>query len=108
MWTSSNNYAFMAIVVHYVTKSGQLGGLLNYLTQNSETNGKNNTSEELLINFCELEGKHSRANMAKATWEMLTHFRIEIRYVTICLLLRHAECVSCTDHGIYDRQCIEQ
>ncbi|KAF8222278.1 hypothetical protein L208DRAFT_1524601, partial [Tricholoma matsutake] len=24
-WTSSNNYAFMAIVAHYVTKAGQLG-----------------------------------------------------------------------------------
>ena len=24
-WTSSNNYAFMAIVAHYVTRSGKLG-----------------------------------------------------------------------------------
>jgi hypothetical protein len=24
MWTSSNNYAFMAIVAHYITKAGQL------------------------------------------------------------------------------------
>ena len=36
---------FMAVVAYYVTKAGQLG-----------------TS----IDFCELEGEHSRANMAEA------------------------------------------
>lgn len=32
-WTSSNNYAFMAIVAHYITKDGQLSTLNNTLTQ---------------------------------------------------------------------------
>ena len=31
-WTSSNNYVFMAIVAHYITKAGQLGMLTNLLT----------------------------------------------------------------------------
>jgi hypothetical protein len=69
----------MAIVAHYVTKSGQLGGLLNRSTQKSETNCINDTSEELLIDFRELEGEHSGANMAEATWETLTRFGIENR-----------------------------
>ena len=37
------------------------------------------TSEELLVNFQELEGKHSGANMAEAMWETLTCFKIENR-----------------------------
>jgi hypothetical protein len=28
-WTSSNQYAFLAIVAHYVTNEGQLGMLMN-------------------------------------------------------------------------------
>jgi hypothetical protein len=35
------------------------------------------TLEELLVDFWELEGKHSGANMAEAMWEMLTCFKIE-------------------------------
>ncbi len=35
------------------------------------------TSEELLVDFQELEGEHSGANMAEAMWEMLTCFKIE-------------------------------
>jgi hypothetical protein len=33
--------------------------------------------EELLIDFHELEGKHSGANMADAVWETLTCYGIE-------------------------------
>jgi hypothetical protein len=69
----------MAIIAHYVTKSGQLDGLLDYSTQKRETNNIKNTSEELLIDFRELEGEHSGANMAEATWETLTRFGIENR-----------------------------
>jgi hypothetical protein len=48
-WTSSNNFAFMAIVAHYITKAGEL--------------------QELLINFRKMDGVHSGANMAEATWD---------------------------------------
>ncbi|KAN0131304.1 Ribonuclease H-like domain containing protein [Lactarius tabidus] len=64
-WTSSNNYAFMAIVAHYVNKVGQL--------------------EELLINFRELEGEHSGANMAEAVWETLVCFGIENQIMAFML-----------------------
>jgi hypothetical protein len=65
----------MAIVAHYVTKSGQLGMLFAYLIHADSR--CENVIEELLINFCQLEGEHSGANMAEATWDMLTHFGIE-------------------------------
>jgi hypothetical protein len=34
-------------------------------------------TEELLIDFHELEGEHSGANMAEAVWDMLTQIGIE-------------------------------
>ncbi|KAK0234627.1 hypothetical protein EDD85DRAFT_774494, partial [Armillaria nabsnona] len=53
---SSNLIAFLTIVVHYVTNDGKL--------------------EELLIDFCELEGAHSRENIAEVVWETLTLYRL--------------------------------
>ncbi|KAK6981440.1 hypothetical protein R3P38DRAFT_2578502, partial [Favolaschia claudopus] len=53
-WTSSNGYAFMAIVAHYVTNEGKL--------------------EELLIDFVELIGEHSGENMAEVIWESLERY----------------------------------
>ena len=69
-WTSSNNYAFMAIVAHYITKAGEL--------------------QELLIDFREMDGAHSGANMAEATWDTLLRFGLENRvsYIDIPYLLR--------------------
>jgi hypothetical protein len=58
-WTSSNNFAFMAIVAHFITNAGQL--------------------EELLIDFRELEGEHSGVNLAEATWQTLCTYGIEHR-----------------------------
>jgi hypothetical protein len=66
---------FIAIVTHYVMKSGQLGMLFAYLIHaNSQCE---NVIEALLINFHQLEGEHSGANMAEATWDTLTRFGIE-------------------------------
>ncbi|KAG2038126.1 hypothetical protein BDR03DRAFT_817015, partial [Suillus americanus] len=48
---SSNQFAFLAIIKHYVTNNWQL--------------------EELLINFCEIISEHSGANLAKAMWNTL-------------------------------------
>jgi hypothetical protein len=58
-WTSSNNFAFMAIVAHYITRAGEL--------------------QELLIDFREMDGAHSGANMAEATWDTLVRFGLENR-----------------------------
>ena len=64
MWTSSNQYAFMAIVAHHVTNEGQLGMLticgLCYLLNVCPI------IEELLIDFQELTGEHSGENIAEA------------------------------------------
>ncbi|KAI0685699.1 hypothetical protein BC835DRAFT_1251961, partial [Cytidiella melzeri] len=48
---SSNGYAFLAIIAHYIMNNGEL--------------------EELLINFWELSGEHSGENMAEAVWATL-------------------------------------
>ena len=75
-WTSSNNYAFLAIVAHYINKSGGLGVFLLFslflvLIQFS--------LEELLIDFRELIGEHTGENMAEAVWETLTRYDIQDR-----------------------------
>lgn len=50
----------------------------NYGNNNISVSLINLTSlEELLIDFCELEGEHSGANMAEAVWETLVCFGIE-------------------------------
>ena len=59
---SSNNYPFIVIIAHYVNNHGELGKAfcqlnLKYLTV---------TTEELLIDFCKLLGRHTGENMAEA------------------------------------------
>ncbi|KAF7372351.1 Transposase-like protein [Mycena venus] len=53
-WTSSNGFAFLAIVIHYI--------------------GNNSKLEECLIDFRELIGEHSGENMAAAVWETIEKF----------------------------------
>ena len=64
----------MAIITHYVMKSGQLGILFAYLIRADSR--CENVIEELLINFHQLEGEHSETNI---TWDTLTHFGIKNR-----------------------------
>jgi hypothetical protein len=79
-WTSSNNYAFLAIVAHYITKSGDLGMIPPTYCQDFI----DEKIEELLIDFRELLGEHSGENMAEAVWETLTKYGISDR---VCSLL---------------------
>jgi len=56
----------MAIVTHYVTNEGKLGTspisfVMSFICLHLHT-------EELLIDFQELIGKHSGENMANAVW----------------------------------------
>ena len=71
-WTSSNQYAFLVIISHYMTNKGQLGmstvHMLDCLTHLF------NALEELLIDFQELIGEHSGENMAKTVWETLKQY----------------------------------
>ncbi|KAJ7080039.1 hypothetical protein C8R44DRAFT_653919, partial [Mycena epipterygia] len=56
---SSNGYAFMAIVIHYIGNNGEL--------------------EECLIDFRELVGAHSGENMADAVWKTVEKFGLSGR-----------------------------
>ena len=79
-WTSSNNYAFLAIIAHYINKKGELGEHNSlYFNLNTDL-----TLEELLIDFCELVGEHSGKNMAEAVWETLTCYGIQDQVSFIC------------------------
>ncbi|KAJ7702126.1 hypothetical protein B0H16DRAFT_1347662, partial [Mycena metata] len=51
---SSNGFAFLATVIHYIGNNGKL--------------------EECLIDFRELVGEHSGENMAAAVWDSLKEF----------------------------------
>ncbi|KAJ6479360.1 hypothetical protein DFH09DRAFT_855817, partial [Mycena vulgaris] len=56
---SSNGFAFMAIVIHYITNDGEL--------------------VECLIDFRELIGTHSGENMAAAVWATVEKFGLSGR-----------------------------
>ncbi|KAJ6537040.1 hypothetical protein B0H19DRAFT_923481, partial [Mycena capillaripes] len=62
---SSNGYAFIAMVLHWVNNSGDL--------------------EECLIDFAELVGSHSGENMADTVWATLEKFGLcgRVRYPTL-------------------------
>lgn len=62
-WTSLNQHAFLAIVMHYVTNEGQL--------------------EELLIDFRELIGEHSGRNMASEVWGILETYGLKGKVLAI-------------------------
>ncbi|KIL55008.1 hypothetical protein M378DRAFT_201131 [Amanita muscaria Koide BX008] len=64
-WTSSNQYAFLAIVAHYITNDGRL--------------------EELLIDFRELVGAHSGENMGEAVWKTLEMYGLFGRVIAFVM-----------------------
>ena len=86
----------MAIVAHYVTNDGQLGAfLLSQLITHLHP-----LTEELLINFRELIGKHSGENMAKAIWATMELYgligKMSFHWVSI------ASSDAFTGHCYYD------
>jgi hypothetical protein len=85
-WTSSNNFAFMAIIAHYITNTGEL--------------------QELLIDFREMDGAHSGANMAEATWDTLVRFGLENRVRKSISYISYTD-LNIANHGIHDRQRVE-
>ncbi|KAF7346964.1 Transposase-like protein [Mycena venus] len=64
-WTSSNGYAFMAVIIHYIGNDGKL--------------------EECLIDFRELSGQHSGENMAAAVWETVDKFGLIGRIIAFVM-----------------------
>ena len=73
-WTSSNCYAFLAIISHYITNQGQCGECLNNFSY--FTSKICPLAEEQLIDFRELIGQHSGENMAAAVWSTLETYDI--------------------------------
>lgn len=70
-WTSPNQYAFLAIVAHFVTNDGCLGtSSFSYSLRPSQVA----TTDELLIDFTELIGEHTGANMADAVWSTMKRY----------------------------------
>ena len=78
MWTSSNGYAFLAILARYVTNDWKLGTLrywsgIAYAILSLSLL----SSEEVLIDFKELKGEHSGDNMADSVWETIKLYEIQ-------------------------------
>ncbi|KAI1782084.1 hypothetical protein LXA43DRAFT_977757 [Ganoderma leucocontextum] len=86
-WTSSNGFAFLATVMHYVSDNWRL--------------------EEILIGFEELIGEHSGKNMAEVLWHTMDVYGLIGRVIAInCdnassndTLLAEIESL-CHEHGI--------
>lgn len=84
-WTSPNQYAFLAIIAHYVTNEGKHGmffALLSYCA----SHGLTIITEEVVIDFKELVGEHSGENMAEVVWSTLKLYKIENKVRTIVML----------------------
>ncbi|KAJ8515669.1 hypothetical protein ONZ45_g6946 [Pleurotus djamor] len=62
MWTSSNQYAFLCILAHYITND-----------------------EEIMIDFRELKGDHSGENMAEAVWDTLVFYDLTTRVMAFVM-----------------------
>lgn len=55
-WKSSNQYAFMAIVLHCVTEDWEVG---EYICNLVHSSSQTVCAEEILIDFREIVGQHS-------------------------------------------------
>ncbi|KAJ6566532.1 hypothetical protein B0H19DRAFT_940572, partial [Mycena capillaripes] len=73
---SSNGYAFMAIVIHYIGNDGRLG---MYYPGTLYACCLTFFAEECLIDFQELLGAHSGENMADAVWKTVDKFGLRRR-----------------------------
>jgi hypothetical protein len=67
-WTSSNGYAFLAIVARYITKDFELGEFVicSFLHHRLTL-----TVEEVLLDFQEIQGEHSGENLAHIVWNTI-------------------------------------
>jgi hypothetical protein len=83
-WTSNNQYAFLAIVAHYVTKDGQLSSLFTLESENMIY--ISSFTDRLLISFRELIGQHSGENMAEAVWATMELYSL-VGKVNLSLLI---------------------
>ena len=84
MWTSPNQHAFMAIVAHYISNTGDHGKYDMHIIH--EVAGLNNVlvTEELIIDFREVIGDHSGANMAEVVWGTLMLYELTDKVLYAC------------------------
>jgi hypothetical protein len=82
----SNQYAFLAIVAHYITNEGKLG---MFLVACICAQSMIPLIDELLIDFRKLSGEHSGENMAQAVWGTLTQYNLVGRVSLLIALAYH-------------------
>lgn len=87
-WMSSNQHAFLAIVIHYVTNNWELGKTICIVCYHDKvTLACKMFLEEMLLNFRELTSEHLGENMSNVIWDTLETYRIEDQvYATSCIL----------------------
>jgi hypothetical protein len=73
-WTSSNGYAFLAIVVRFINQDFELGQISASLWSPIMLRQQ---SEEVLIDFREIIGEHSGVHLADIVMEVLKLYGIE-------------------------------
>jgi hypothetical protein len=86
----------LAIVARYVTNDGELG--LSFVSSLSLTMHLH-AVEELLIDFRELIGEHSRENMAEAVWATMELYGLieKVSFQALvhqCMLLIHLQIIA--------------
>jgi hypothetical protein len=73
-WTSSNGYAFMAIVARFINADFELG---KHCWIEMHNNAETRAIEELLIDFREIIGEHSGKNFADIVWNTICLYGIQ-------------------------------
>jgi hypothetical protein len=81
-WTSSNYFAFLAIVVRYINEDFELGECFGLDLVSCQLNP---LIEEILVDFKELVGEHSGENLAEIVWDVLSTYGIANK-VSIALM----------------------
>ena len=92
-WTSSNGYAFLAIVLHCVGNDGRLR-LSSICSQSARS--LTLILEECLIDFIELHGAHTGENMADAIWQSLKSYGLIGKVCMLSLNFSEAGWLICT------------
>jgi len=74
MWTSPNGYAFLGIIMHYVTNTYELGELLIVICYGDIYLYN---IEECLIDFCEVIGEHSGVNITASVYKAISELGLK-------------------------------
>lgn len=70
-WTSSNQIAFLAIVMTFVSNDDELGASSVLFVHRNNSDICLNCADEFLIDFREIQGAHTGENMADIVWKTM-------------------------------------